>query len=168
MAYISTNWVNGKTPINATNLNNMEKGIVEANKKIVASAYGSLASLSLTAKTITQLTLDTWDIRSDTSFAFSGGGIKCPYDGYVLVTGNVYFRENGSEDCRRGVYIKKNGTEVHSQYLNEKSSSAGVIGSGVCLLEVKAGDVITLNARQSVATTCAPSNSGTRLIVAYI
>ena len=35
MSYAPTNWENGKTPINANNLNNMEKGIVDANNATI-------------------------------------------------------------------------------------------------------------------------------------
>lgn len=41
MAYVKTNWVNGETPINADNLNNMEDGIASAfrflGKELIAS-----------------------------------------------------------------------------------------------------------------------------------
>ena len=140
-----------------------------SNSKIAASAYGSAESLAIPAKTITAIALDKWDVISDRAFLFSDGGIQCPYDGYVLVTGNVYFKPNGStEECRRGVYIYKNGTEIQSQYLNFVSNSEGVVGSGITLVQVNAGDVITLCARQSVATTCVPNAKAARLIVAYI
>lgn len=138
-----------------------------ANKK-VASARGSASSLSLTAGTITALTLDTWIVRSDAAFTFDDGGIKCPNDGNVLITGNIYFRSSTSEASRRGVYIYKNGTEVLSQYLDANASGAGAVGSGVSIIPVSAGDVITLNARQKTATTCAPSNNATSLVVAYV
>lgn len=142
---------------------------LKANNKIAASAYGSAESLEVPAKTITAITLDQWEIKSDDAFAFSGGGIKCPYDGYVLVTGNVYYESNGSsEECRRGAYIYKNGTEVQSQYLNFKTNSEGIVGSGVGIVQVNAGDVVTLHARQSVATTCIPNAKTTRLAMAYI
>lgn len=140
----------------------------EAAKRKVASAKGSKTSLYLAAKTITKITLDTWNVRNDTSFTFSDGGVKCPYDGQILVTGNVYFGAGESESSRRGVYIYKNGEEVLSQYLDVDASGAGAVGSGTAVIQVTAGDIITLNARQKTATTCVPNNAATSLVVAYV
>lgn len=141
----------------------------EANNKIVASAYGSTGLLSISAGVITALELDTWDVISDSSFTFKKGGIQCPCDGYVLVTGNIYYKAGSvSENCRRGVYIQKNGVEIQSQYLDFDTKSEGIVGSGVGVIEVKTGDVITLHARQSVDAVVAQGAKSARLIVAYI
>lgn len=45
MAYTKTNWVNGQTPINATNLNKIENGIAENY-----TAIGTLSNLNTTNK----------------------------------------------------------------------------------------------------------------------
>lgn len=43
MAYTKTNWINGETPLNADNLNNMEKGIEEAVRLLGVNLISSPA-----------------------------------------------------------------------------------------------------------------------------
>ncbi len=132
-----------------------------------ASARGSASSLSIAANTITQLTLNTWVVRNDTGFTFSGGGIKCPRAGNVMVCGNIYFNASAVSDSHKGVYIYKNGTEVISSYLQLNTKGFSMT-SGVAIISVAAGDVITLNARCTVANTVLPNNTATMLNVAYV
>lgn len=134
------------------------------NIQKAASARGTAASLSLTAGTITQLTLSSFVARTDTSFSFSDGGVKCPYAGTVMVSGNVYF---DSTSGGRGVYIKKGDDEIVSTYAHGVSA-VGCSTSGVAIISVAAGDIIYLCARSTVATTCRPNNNGTYLNIAYI
>lgn len=148
--------------------NTAKKTAEELGKKRVASAYGSAASLSVPAKTITQITLDNWDAKSDSSFVFSNGGIKCPYDGYVILMGNIYYNSASEQKVRRGVYIYKNDIEIHSQYIDLYNPEQGTICSGTAIAQVQAGDVITLRARQSTAVTCIPNAKTTRLALVYI
>ena len=128
-----------------------------------ASARGSASSLSLSASTITKVTLDTWITQTDTAFTFSDGGIKCPYDGVVVVSGSVYL--NTSYNVSGGCYVKKGTAEVTSQYMGGIS---GGISSGMVTLQVSAGDIIYLNARASSATTTIPNNNATHLDISYI
>lgn len=133
-----------------------------------ASARGSASSMSIPASTVTQLTLDTWIVRNDTDFTFSGGGIKCPRAGNVMVSGNVYFNPTtGVADGHRGVYIKKNDTEVVSSFLQLNTGSFSM-SSGVAIIPVAAGDVIKLCARCTIANAVMPSNGSTMLNVAYV
>ena len=129
----------------------------------VASARGSTSSCSLAATKKTVVPLDTWIARTDNAFTFSNNGIKCPYDGVVQVSGNVYVSGGGTRTT--GCYVLKNGAETVSQYFD---GGAGGVTSGMCIIPVNAGDVLTLNARMSVAGTCAPNNPATILNVAYI
>lgn len=129
------------------------------------SARGSASSVSLAASTVTQITLDSWQSRTDTSFTFSGGGIKCPYAGNVLISGNVYI--NNNDNSQRGCYIKKNGTEIITQYISG-GTWAGGVSSGMTIISVAAGDVITLCARCSSNTTCQPNSGATILNIMYV
>ena len=131
--------------------------------RAAASARGSASSLSLSASTITKVTLDTWITQTDTAFTFSDGGIKCPYDGVIIVSGSVYLVT--SYNVSAGCYIKKGTTEVTSQYIG---GASGGISSGSVSLQVSAGDIIYLNARASSATTTIPNNSATHLDISYI
>jgi hypothetical protein len=127
------------------------------------SARGSTSSCSLAATKKTVVPLDTWIARTDNAFTFSNNGIKCPYDGVIQVCGNVYISGGGTRTT--GCYVLKNGSEVVSQYFD---GGVGGVTSGMCIIPVNAGDVLTLNARMSAAGTCAPNNPATSLNVAYI
>lgn len=129
-----------------------------------ASARGSASSLSLSAGTITNITLNTWITRTDTQFTFSGGGIKCPYDGVVMISGSVYV-PLGSDSYTGGCYIKKGTTEISSQYI---TGIIGGVAAAPVIISVSAGDIIYLCARRSNAGTCMPSNAATHLDIMYI
>lgn len=153
---LADSWNGWQTVLTNNNLKNYSKP--------AASARGSANTLSLSAGTATQLTLDTWVARTDTSFSFSGGGIKCPYAGTVIICGNIYYNSNGGG---RGVYIKKGSGEVLATY-GFQANMAGCATSGVAIISVAAGDVLYINARSTTATSCVPNNSATYLSVAYI
>lgn len=128
----------------------------------VASARGSQSSLSLSAGTMTKVTLNTWIARNDTSFTFSSGGIVCPYDGIIQVNGSVYMNQISSNNYT-GVYITKNDSEITSMYgHNMVASHASTVVS------VTAGDVIHLKARSGLANTCIPNNVATQLSILYV
>lgn len=127
------------------------------------SARGNVSSLSLAASTQTIVPLNTWITRTDTAFTFSNDGIKCPYDGTVMISGSVYIP--GGSDTTCGCYIKKNGVEITSQWL---ITSVGGLTGGCKIITVSAGDIITLVARRAVAGTCAPDNNATHLDIVYL
>lgn len=130
-----------------------------------ASAKGSVSSLSLSAGVITTVPLKAWISRSDTKFTLtSDGGIQCPYTGDVLVSGNVYIQDKTG--ATKGCYVVcSNGQEI-SQFID--SGSAGAISSGAKIIPVTAGDIIYLKARSNLASSCAPNNAATSLLVKYI
>lgn len=130
----------------------------------VASARGSASSLSLSAGAVTKVALDTWITRTDTQFTFSDGGIKCPYDGVVMISGSAYV-PLGSDSVTGGCYIKKGTTEISSQYI---TGIIGGVAAAPIIISVSAGDIIYLCARRSNAGTCAPSNNATHLDIMYI
>lgn len=64
MAYTKTNWVNGKTPINATNLNKIENGIAENDTAINNLTNISFCKMNTNFpyKTITEeTTIEGWE-----------------------------------------------------------------------------------------------------------
>lgn len=134
------------------------------NYGAACSAKGSASSLDLSAMEITNVTLNTWNSRTDTAFTFSGGGIKCPYAGTVLISGSVYIR-SGTVIQLGGCYVYKGNAEIASQYV---AMGSGSVSSGVKIINVAAGDVIYLKARYDVTTTCVPNNCGTMLNIMYI
>lgn len=127
-----------------------------------ASAAGSTDLLSLPASTITAATLDTWRERLGTAFEFSGGGIKCPYTGTVLIHAQAYINPTDAA-CRTGVYVFKNGTEICGNY-----TLADYAPSVMIMTDVTAGDILTLRLRSSKATTGSPVNRATHLDIVYL
>lgn len=127
-----------------------------------ASAKGSASSLSLSAGTITAVTLNTWNYRFSTSFEFGDGGIKCPYSGTVLIHAQAYINPVNIS-CRTGVYVYQNGTELCGNY-----TLADYAPSVMIMASVKAGDILTLRMRAGAATTGYPENRATHLDVVYL
>lgn len=131
------------------------------------SVRGSSSSQTLSTGTITTVTLSTSGeiTKSDSSFTISNGGIKCPYTGNIMVSGNVYFSSQGGTYF---VYIYKNNTEVVS---NSGARTGGYFAasSGFAIISVTANDVIYLKARSMTAAGAVqPDNSATHLDVVYI
>lgn len=127
------------------------------------SARGNVSSLSLEAGTITTVPLNAWITRTDTAFTFSNDGIKCPYDGTVMISGSIYIPGGSNIAC--GCYINKNGEAITSQFL---VTSVGGLTGGCKIITVSAGDIITLAARRIVAGTCVPDNNATHLDIVYL
>lgn len=138
------------------------------SKPMYASACGSSASLSLPSGEIVKVNLDTWNVRSDTSFAFSGGGIKMPAAGTVLVSASIYHTGPlQAESHTVGAYIYKNGVEIGGTLQNKTVQSSVCVSA--FLATVAAGDILTLHARDRYAAgSCIPSNIGTALNVVYL
>lgn len=136
---------------------------------IAASARGSASSLSCTAGTITKITLDTWISRTDETFTFSSdGGITCPYDGVLMISGSAYVAV--TDGAQGGCYVKKgaafsSSTEITSQLA---LGTKGGVSAGTVILPVTAGEIIYLCGRRSTAGTVLPANTATHLDVAYI
>lgn len=121
------------------------------------------AELLLPAKTITKITLNKLGINND-SFTLSDGGIKMPYEGNILVSGSVYFV--GGTDRHCAVFIKNGNTEVATaQFANAKDAALPI---GAKIIHVNAGDILTLNARDTDGGNCVPDNAGTHLTVMYV
>lgn len=132
------------------------------------SARGSSESLTLPAYTITQVTLDTAIVGTDDhGFTFVNGGVQCPKDGVVLVSGAVYINGSTSDTTMlMGVYVYRGDTEVAGVWEYQHASTS--IVTPAALVEVSAGDIIYLKARRSAAGTCAPKGKGTHLDIMYV
>lgn len=127
-----------------------------------ASARGT-GSVSLSATVITKVPLGAWIARTDTAFAFSDGGIKCPYDGVVEISGSVYI--NTTSGGTHGCYIVCGDYDT-SQFLD--TGSGGAISSGRIIIPVSAGDIVYLKGRSSQTSSVAANLSSTHLDVKYI
>ena len=134
------------------------------------SANGTASTLSLTAGTSKQLTIDNkLNCTDDTAFTITGGGIQCNYSGNVMVSGSVYIGMTGTASYNnlKGCYIKNGATEITSAY-SFVNYAAGAANAPVIATTVSAGDVITLWARSSIATSCYPNNGATHLDIIYL
>lgn len=117
----------------------------------------------------TVVTLNRFNVRTDASaFSFSGGGIKCEKAGVVQINASIYIRVGSSSAATgtSGCYVRKNGTEIASNYsyTNNAYNTKGCTK----IIEVAAGDVITLCSRTSAAGLCYPGNVATYLEVVYL
>lgn len=127
-----------------------------------ASARGT-GSVSLSATVITKVPLSAWIARTDTAFTFSDGGIKCPYDGVVEISGSVYV--NTTSSGAHGCYVTCGDYDT-SQFVD--TGSGGAISSGRIIIPVSAGDVVYLKGRSSQASSVPASLSSTHLDIKYI
>lgn len=117
----------------------------------------------------TVVTLNRFNVRTDAgAFSFSGGGIKCEKAGVVQINASIYIRVGSSSAATgtSGCYVRKNGTEIASNYsyTNNAYNTKGCTK----IIEVAAGDVITLCSRTSAAGLCYPGNVATYLEVVYL
>ena len=117
----------------------------------------------------TVVTLNRFNVRTDANaFSFSGGGIKCEKAGVVQINASIYLRVGSSSAATgtSGCYVRKNGTEIASNYsyTNNAYNTKGCTK----IIEVAAGDVITLCSRTSAAGLCYPGNVATYLEVVYL
>lgn len=117
----------------------------------------------------TIVTLNRFNVRTDANaFSFSGGGIKCEKAGVVQINASIYIRVGSSSAATgtSGCYVRKNGTEIASNYsyTNNAYNTKGCTK----IIEVAAGDVITLCSRTSAAGLCYPGNVATYLEVVYL
>lgn len=145
------------------------KGYVDSAVHLGAiSVRGSSSSLTLAAGKITALTLDTIIAQDGVGeFSFSGGGVKVPLDGIVLVSGSVYINGSTTDTTMmEGAYVYKNDTEVAGVWMYQHATSS--IATPMALVAVNAGDVIYLKARRYGAGDCIPSARGTHLDIMYV
>lgn len=149
-------------------------------------ARGSDTSLTLSAGVITKIPLTVSDVKNPGCLANGNkynfeltedGGIKCPYTGFVLVSGAAYISGKSGNETARGCYIKRktaNGSgeygeemEVCSQLIRDLGGTGGV-HAGTLAIAVQDADIFYLYARSSSASTCNPSNVATYLSLTYL
>ena len=127
-----------------------------------ASAKGT-GSVPLSSAVITKVPLSAWIARTDTAFTFADGGIKCPYDGVVEISGSVYI--NTTSSGAHGCYIVCGDYDT-SQLID--TGSGGAISSGRIIIPVSAGDVVYLKGRSTQNSSVAANLSSTHLDIKYI
>lgn len=145
--------------------------------KGICCYQGSNTEISLNADTITKIPLYTSIYNtSDKYFALSSGGIKCVKAGYVKVSASAYITPDSSNGEAVGVFVYKNKTSATSgSEVNSANTSlgglliAGGVSTGTRIVQVAAGDVLSLWARcLGVAAKVAPANNATYLTLEYV
>lgn len=136
--------------------------------KRYAVAKGSSNALALAAGVITQITLTDLKVNKDNAFSISGGGIKMPAAGTVMVLASVYFTSpSTSAPSNVGPYVKKNGEEIAGQLTYAELMTTASLAP--FLVDVNADDILTLHARSGPAAgSCAPNGGATALTVIYL
>ena len=141
----------------------------EAREKLDLSHVGAAASakgtgsVPLSSAVITKVPLSAWIARTDTAFTFADGGIKCPYDGVVEISGSVYI--NTTSSGTHGCYVTCGDYDT-SQFLD--TASGGAISSGRIIIPVSAGDIVYLKGRSSQTSSVEAGLSSTHLDIKYI
>jgi hypothetical protein len=161
-----------RVPLNGLTVNALEPMFEvysgqDMSRKYVC-ATGSAETLALSKATMTQLTLDTWKLISNSQFAFSDGGVVMPSAGTVLIYASVYFNtSSASKPEQLSVHVKQNGTELCGQITHCESHTACHMPP--IMVTVAAGDVLHLCARNMTASgTCIPNARATGLTVIYL
>lgn len=141
----------------------------DAREKLGLSHVGAAASakgtgvVPLSSAVITKVPLSAWIARTDTAFAFVDGGIKCPYDGVVEISGSVYI--NTTLSGTHGCYVMCGDYDT-SQFLD--TASGGAVSSGRIIIPVSAGDIVYLKGRSSQNSSVEAGLSSTHLDIKYI
>lgn len=139
-----------------------------ASASAYASAGGLGDSLALPKDQKVSVPLSQWKVRSGEEFSFSGGGIRVPRAGNVLLFASVYFNSpTEAAPANVGPYVHLNGAEVAGHLTYSQSVSA--VHLAPVIVAVQAGDVLTLLARSANRDgSCIPSAKMTTLTVLYL
>lgn len=156
MAYTKINWVNDITPVNETNMNNIENGIEQAHQSIEElqpnSITGYLSTkLSYTSTKNTQkIPLILSSSKGNKFSVTSDGGIKIGAGvDKVLVNAQIYFFTGSNHADGKNVYIYKNDTAV-CRGARRDNYNYIFIPAGSVLIDVAENDVIYLYAKNDV------------------
>lgn len=127
MAYTKTNWVNGQTPINATNLNKIENGIA-AND----TAINNLTNVSF-CQMHTNFTLKDFS-ASDGSTEVEGWEEPVNIGDYVADTNNNRIIIKNTTFVEVGGYTAGCGNGSVEYSLKESSEETSLLGNGGWLI----------------------------------
>lgn len=153
-----------ETADDSSNGNTSNNITAKKNLSMAACGKSMSADLSLVAGTITTVPIDSVT-SSNSEIICSDGGIKCPYDGTIIVSGNIYYSAHGGTySC----FIYKNDTEIISQAMTSTNAWRSIT-SGAAIVSVSAGDIIYLKSRSVGGNgTVVCNNTGTQLNIAYV
>lgn len=141
MAYNKTNWVNGETPINETNLNNIENGIEILQPNIMTASLTSGQTVSATSGTV--LLDSSTKVGDKLTFSNNeiviGTGVT-----KVKVSANMRISTSVANAIGVNLNVCKNGEVIASNRTSLGSKSYDGLTTAPCLIEVSVGDTICM------------------------
>ena len=156
---------------NITNLQSTLDGKADADHTHVTpccTITGSSSSQSLTAGTMTRVSLNTFSVNTDSScFSAYDNGVKVSKAGYYQISASAYMTCSATSGIRV-IHIHQNSTEIATVRSEEGGSyaSQGGIATAPKVVYLNAGDVIYLKVRSMVsAGTLVPNNCATYLSI---
>ena len=156
---------------NITNLQSTLDGKADADHTHVTpccTITGSSSSQSLTAGTMTRVSLNTFSINTDSScFSAYDNGVKVAKAGYYQISASAYMTCSTTSGIRV-IHVHQNNTELASVRSEEGGTYASQGGIAIApkVVYLNAGDVIYLKVRSlSSAGTLIPNNCATYLSI---
>lgn len=156
---------------NITNLQSTLDGKADADHTHVTpccTITGSSSSQSLTAGTMTRVSLNTFSVNTDAScFSAYDNGVKVAKAGYYQISASAYMTCSTTSGIRV-IHVHQNNTELASVRSEEGGTYASQGGIAIApkVVYLNAGDVIYLKVRSlSSAGTLIPNNCATYLSI---
>lgn len=154
--------------MNGLTLESVERVAPSASAGDYIRCKGSSATVEASQTTPTKVSVtSTGALRRGSSFQVTDGGIKCLTAGVVEVGGSVYMKGTPDASKFHGCYLLKNGAELTPGI--RTAMIEGAVSAPLQLVNVAAGDVITLGCRSTLADgVCLGGNAATWLSAKYI
>ena len=150
MAYTKTEWVNGETPINESNLNNIENGIEALQPNIITAIVGENITFSSTT-TINDLSLVEHS-KVGSAFTLENGKITVGSEvNNVRLSGQIRVTNRSSANGVYNIYIYKND-EIVTAGRTAIVGSGSTVGASASsfVTEVAEGDVLKFGKHQII------------------
>lgn len=146
----------------------------QAAKKNMAAACvlnSNRANLDINASAVTIVPLNSFILKTDEGFTINDYKLTLPYDGFVSVSGCAYvLSESGGVNYQPvGVFIDHHRGETLVREYSAYGAGVGGVAAPTVVIEVEAGDQISLLGRSySTAGEIVPNNPTTFLSATYV
>lgn len=146
----------------------------QAAKKNLAAACvlnSNRTNLSINASAVTIVPLNSFILKTDEGFTLNDYKLTLPYDGFVSVSGCAYvLSESGGINYQPvGVFIDHHRGDTLVREYSAYGAGVGGVAAPTVVIEVEAGDEISLLARSySTAGEIVPNNPTTFLSATYV
>lgn len=146
----------------------------QAAKENLAAACvlnSNRTNLSINASAVTIVPLNSFILKTDEGFTLNDYKLTLPYDGFVSVSGCAYvLSASGAVNYQPvGVFIDHHRGETLVREYSAYGAGVGGVAAPTVVIEVEAGDEISLLARSySTAGEIVPNNPTTFLSATYV